>query len=513
MKKDEVNVEAQASDRPEDSEKLPEVFKHEVQEILCILCLALAPCCGTMSMGAYTTAIPNTLKSLGIDESQSAWLVGSISLANGATLLVMGSLADSIGRKNCVLIGFGGYALFTLVGGFMNSLVSLSIFRALSGIVNSLALTASYGIIGSTYVQNSRRKSRSNSIVSAGNPLGTFLGNFTGAICVQFVGSWRDVHYFMAILYGFLTVLAWFVVPKDHPFNLAKFKAVLHQLDYLGIALSTCGFTLICFSLIQANVAPAGWDTPYIIGLLVTGVVLIAGLAAWEICLPKYLQTPDQSGKLSQITPLIPIQIFNRNFVVCAITTSFTSMVFLGVLTFYTNLYFQQILGNTPILTAVKLLPMLVSGIGANYVCAMIMHLVSGQVILLVATLCYLVASIIWATMSLHRNYFLGPFWALWILVSGADLQFNVTSLVTYSSVPKSLQSSGSGLLNMFNRISGAVGLAVSSTIVAGALGAGSAQVAPDATFSAYRHAYYFAIGCSAVAVISCAFLRVGPFR
>ncbi|GME96354.1 unnamed protein product [Ambrosiozyma monospora] len=323
-------------------EKRPKVFKSDAQELLCIMTLTFAPACVSMSMGAYTVSINDTIEDLNIKGSLSTWLVGAISLANGATLILMGSLADSLGRRNCILLGYFAYAMFSLIGGFMQSLVSLCVLRALSGVLISLALTSSFGFVGATYVEGSKRKNRFNAVISAGNPLGNVVGNICGAICVQFIGSWRDCHYFYAILYTMLTILAWYCIPNDKEFNWEELKKTLKELDYVGGFLSLAGFALICFSLTQVDVTERRWHTPYIIALLVVGIVLVIAMLIWESYVPK--------------RPLIPMRIWkNTNFTLCAIIMFFDWVAFTGMFTYYTVLYLEQILKNTPILTAAKM--------------------------------------------------------------------------------------------------------------------------------------------------------------
>ncbi|ODV88285.1 hypothetical protein CANARDRAFT_193443 [[Candida] arabinofermentans NRRL YB-2248] len=493
----------QDQDRDQGLEARPACYSSALQELLCIITLTFAPACTAMTAGAYLISIDDTSNYFKLDGGSVSWLVGSINLSNGASLLFMGSLADHLGRKNSIIIGFSLYAVFSLIGGFMKNFVALCVMRALSGVFVSLSVPSAFGTLGAVYKEGSRRKNKFNSVLSAGNPLGAVVGYLGGSICCQLIGSWRSIHYFFAILYGFLTIIAVYSVPMDKKLNLKELTTVFKSLDYGGAFLSLAGVLLMCFSLTQADATEDKWHTPYIIALLVVGIVLMVGFVFYEIYVPA--------------EPLIPMKIFkNKEFSICCAVIFMSWLGFQGCFAYYACLYFEKILKNSPLLATAKFCPMFISGVLVNVFAGMTLHVIPYKYLMLLGTTCFTIAHILYATMSMSRSYWSGPFLAFIIVVVGADLTFNVGSMVTYSSVTAELQSSASGLLNTVSQLAAIIGLGISSAIVSSKnpyYGTTEELDNLHLLWYSFRCAFYFGVGCCAAGIGLSLFLDIGVFH
>jgi hypothetical protein len=91
------------------------------------LCMSSA---GAMGL---TIALPTIQDDLEMNEHDLQWIAAAYSLTNGCFLLLSGRLADVHGRKKMFLAGTIWNALWTLVGGFMNTGAGLVVTRALAG--------------------------------------------------------------------------------------------------------------------------------------------------------------------------------------------------------------------------------------------------------------------------------------------------------------------------------------------------------------------------------------------
>ncbi|GMG39387.1 unnamed protein product [Ambrosiozyma monospora] len=435
-----------------------------------------------------------------VQGSVSVWLVGSISMANGASVIIMDSLADSIGRRNCVLAGYITYAMSLFIGGFMRSLASVCIFRAISGILTCLALTASYGIVNDVYVKGSRRKNKYSSVLSIGNPLGTVVGYLFGALCVQFIGSWTACNYFLSLLYGIISVLAWYGIPKDEGFNRAEFMKLLKSADYMALFLVVCGYTLVCFSLTQVGVSKDKWKSPYIITLFSLGAIYLFCFVLWEVYAPVK-------------RPLVPMKIWmNRNFSICGIIVFIQSIAFSGIFTYYAVQYFVQLRSDSPMLAFAKLLPGFFVGITADFMSSYILHSFPAKWLMVAGLISYCFVGVIWDTMNLQRNYFAGPIWAISLLFIGQNLMWNIVCLVCYTNIRPRYQSAAAGVLSMVGVFGGVLGLSVSSAIISGTSeGYGIYSVFRDSKqlFNSYKITFYFATGCSVLALLFSFFLKL----
>src|ERR1700728_4341229 len=126
--------------------------------------------------------------------------------------VVLGGVADRIGRRPTVL----GCLVLMTVGMLMathaSGVYDLSVWRGLTGLGIGGVLAAGKGITG--WVGKARRRDVCVSFMSIGYPLGAVFG---GVIVSQLLKThdWRSVFYFGAAFTVTLIPLVWFLVPES----------------------------------------------------------------------------------------------------------------------------------------------------------------------------------------------------------------------------------------------------------------------------------------------------------
>lgn len=107
------------------------------------------------------------------------------------------------------------------------------------------------------------------------------------------------------------------------------------------------------------------------------------------------------------------------------------SLGFLGfpVFSFWIALYFQTELGYNALMTGVHMLPMVVMGLLANLVAALIQHKVSNKRIMGIGAWAYVVAFLLAAVQRTGDSYWAFSFPALCLCVIGADFEFIVANV------------------------------------------------------------------------------------
>lgn len=482
----------------QDPEQRPPIFKTAFQEYICVFLCIWAPAAASMASSTYQILLRATSDYFDVNGGKLTWSVSSVMLANGACLLLMGGIADAFGRKNAMFIGFALYAVFSLIAGFMHNFVLLSIFRGLQGAAVACSTPAAAGFLGSTY-KDSKRKNMAMSCFGIGAPVGGACGFFIGGVC-ETVLNWRAAQFFLTILFSIFAIGVLIFIPNDKKIDWNHSKKVFKSLDYFGALLSLSAFTLICFSLTNVDSTEKGWRTPYIIALLVIGVFLIFCFIMYELYIPK--------------NPLMPMQLYkNRNFCLCMIIISFCWMTFFGMLNYNAMLYFEDIRGYSSIIVACCMLTQPIAGTLVNVFAGFTMHLIPGRILMAIGCLGFTSASIIWATISIDRNYFLGPFWAFILTVVGADLIYNISNRVTLSSLDRKLQSRGAGTFNTIIQLSSAVALGFNTTIITSKYplyGTSEQNLYKQAFLDGIKYSYYFGIALSGSSLIISMFLKVG---
>ncbi|KAK7204953.1 major facilitator superfamily domain-containing protein [Myxozyma melibiosi] len=471
----------------------PPVYRSTAQEIAVTIALTFGAALASSNLGASQIALAHIGRSFDLSGAKLSWAVSAFSLSAGSFVLLLASIADHIGRKRMVLISYTWYTLWTLIGGFMKNEIVFFVFRGFQGLSGAATIPAAVGILGATYTSG-KRKNRVMATYGAGAPLGFVIGIVVGGICSQFI-SWRASFWFFAIEYALFAVVVYFLVPPDEAMDWTETKAALAKIDYIGASLSTVSLVVIVFALTQSGVASRGWGEPYVIALLVVGVVLFAVFVAWE-------------SKAAH--PLMPLYIWKYpRFALCMLIVACGFMNFLGVINYYLTLFFQDVRGASAILTTAYLIPQAVAGIIVNIIAALTLHIIPGRILMLIANLAFFGSSLLWALQPMHMSYWPMAFPAICLSVVGADLCFNVANLHTLSTVPPESQSTAAGIFNTVMQLAAAIGIAASSTAVDAAYNY-STHTGAERTYDSYKAAFWFGCGISGVGVIASVFLKVG---
>ncbi|KAK9451896.1 major facilitator superfamily-domain-containing protein [Limtongia smithiae] len=483
-----------------DPEARPPVFRSAWHEVACILTLAMAPVMNSANQGAMLLALPTISTYYGIEGAELSWTVTSYSLVTGATMLVMARIADIVGRKRTLLVGFTWYALFSLVAGFMRNNIAFDAMRGIQALGGAASPSAAVGIIGVIYPA-SRRKNKALATFAAGAPVGFTTGVVLAGICTQFIG-WQAIVFFFAILYGILAIVLYFIVPSDEPAfvrverDLRSALNLLRSLDWLGVVLSFVGLTLLIFSISQSGGTTRGWRTPYIIVLLIVSIALIALFVLWETRVKN---------------PLMPMFIWRYpGFGLCMLTVACGWLDFQGVLVYFASLTFQHIRGYSDILTTAAFLPQSLTGITINVVAAFVMDKIPGRVLMSIAMLGFLVAALLWALQPLDITYWAMTFPALAIAVVGADFAYNVGNQFSLSAVPPHLKSTAAGIFNVTTQLASSIGVAISTAIVTSKIGNDIEHQSREVLHRGYQYAYWFAVAVAALGLVASLFLKVG---
>lgn len=232
--------------------------------------------------GSITVMSSFAAKDLNMTNAQITWMNAACSLSAGALLLFFGSIADLFGRKSLFIGSMVLFSIVTLGTGFAKDGITIDVLCGILGIFSASVVPPAQGMLGTIYDKPSRRKNRAFGCFSAGNPLGFVFGTILSGLFTQ-VFNWRAGFYFIAITYFITSMVAFLCVPTDTMPKQTLNSETLKKLDLPGTGMTIAGIGMFCAALSLAGDAPNGWKTPYVLVLLLVGLLLIGGFIVWEL--------------------------------------------------------------------------------------------------------------------------------------------------------------------------------------------------------------------------------------
>jgi EmrB/QacA subfamily drug resistance transporter len=215
-------------------------------------------------------ALPTLQHDLHASPSKLQWMVDSYLLVFAGLLLVFGVLGDRFGRKRALQAGISIFGLASLGALVADSADQVIAVRAAMGVGAALIMPATLSIIANSFT--GKERSKAIAIWAALAAIGIGLGPLTGGLLLNWFG-WSSVFMVNVPFAAAALLLGIRYVPESRDPRPGSF-------DLAGAALSTAGFSLLVYAIIEA---PAhGWTSGVIVGLLSASVLLLGAFLWWE---------------------------------------------------------------------------------------------------------------------------------------------------------------------------------------------------------------------------------------
>ncbi|MCJ1422820.1 Low affinity NH4+ transporter [Sticta canariensis] len=405
---------------------------------------------------------------------QLSWYIAAYSLTVGTFILIAGRLGDIFGHKLLLVIGFSWFGFWSLIAGlsvYSHSPIFFDICRSLQGVGPAILLPNSLAVLGRTYPPG-RRKEMAFSFFGACAPGGAILGGvFSSLIAERFWWPWA--YWCMAILCCLAGGGAFFVIPPT-----PASRAGDRSFDSFGSITGVAGLVLVNVSWNQAPVV--GWHTPYVIVLLILGVILLVAFFMIEM-------------KVSQ--PLVPFKALSSKagFVLGCVALGWSSF---GIWLLYLVQFLQVLRNVTPLESAAQFVPCAIVGFIAALVTGFLLSRVRTSYIMAVAMTSFCVGIILPATMPIEQTYWIQTFLSLIITVWGMDMSFPAATILLSNLVPKGQQGVAASLVATVVNYSISIGLGIAGTVESH-VSEGGKEV-----LRGYRGAWYAGIGLSGLGVL-----------
>jgi EmrB/QacA subfamily drug resistance transporter len=437
-------------------------------------------------------ALPSMHESLGATDSQIEWVVAAFILAFALGLLPFGRLGDIFGRTRMFLIGVASFTAASALCGLAPNIEFLILARVIQGLAGAMMTPQVLAIATVTFPPHERGQAFSLFGLSAG--LASVCGPILGGILVSanlFGMEWQPI-FLVNIPIGISAVIVgWFLIPR------LPGHAGLKN-DFVGIALFGLAILAVVFPIIEGRAY--GWPL-WVFGMMLGGLVLMAAFVVWT----------RGRAKAGEPQLLNYDLITNRQFMFGAfVTTIFASgipgMFMVISLLLQGGFGFTPLesgLTNTPFSVGVLIASVIAGRFGSRFLRARLAT--SGALLVLgIGWLHFYIAGV---TDSIDHWAFLMP-----LLIAGIGLGLGFSSLfqLVLANVPPRDAGAGSGALQAFQQVGGALGVAFIGEIFFGNLGRALAAGAPQhaAFASAASLALWYVVGSFALVFLAARFFR-----
>lgn len=265
--------------------------------------------------------------------SLMSWIFTAYLLTMAVTTPIFGKISDLYGRKPVFLYGSLIFLVGSLLCGLSQNMTQLIIFRAIQGIGAGAVIPVTFTIVGDIY--NLEERGKIQGMISSVWGISSLIGPLLGGYFVDYL-SWHWIFVFN-VPFGLLSI--WLI------FRYFKEERITREvsIDYGGAALFTVGMTALLFALAVGGGESYSWTSPFMLGLMIGSVVLLAAFLVVESRVKE---------------PMLPLHLFKiRDITVSTVANILVSALIIG-LTTYLPLWIQGVRGGNATLSGLTLAPM-----------------------------------------------------------------------------------------------------------------------------------------------------------
>ena len=400
-------------------------------------------------------ALPSAASDLGISDADRQWAITAYTLAFGGLLLLGGRVADYVGRKRTLVIALVGFAATSALGGAATSGSMLFAARAAQGAFGALLAPAALSLVTVMFTAP-RERARAFSVFGAVSGAGGAIGLLAGGALTEYL-DWRWCLYVNAPIAVVAAVLALRLVPESRAHGSTR-------LDVPGAVLVTGGLVALVYAFTQAAKQTTGADgLPTTVGWGDPTVVALFAVAAAALIGFVVLETRVKN-------PLLPMRVvLDRNR-----GGSYLVFLLLGAGLFamflFMTLYFQVVLGWSPLRTGFGFLPFALAVVAAAGLVARLLPRVGPRPLLVTGLAMASVGMLLLTRTTPESSYATTVLPSALIIGAGLAMVFVPASSTALIGVKDHDAGVASAVLSTAQQVGGSLGLALLNTVVISAV-------------------------------------------
>jgi EmrB/QacA subfamily drug resistance transporter len=415
-------------------------------------------------------ALPSIQRGLHFSQADLQWVVNIYVLMFGGFLLLGGRAGDLFGRRRLFIIGLVGFSLASLAGGLAQSAGWLVAARGIQGLGAAIIAPVTLAIVGSTFAEGAQRNKAVGifgALAGVGGAAGVLLG---GILTTDF--GWRWV-LFVNVPIGLLAAVA---APRFIPAD--RLPEGRGGFDLLGATTITAGLLSLVYGVVKAP--ENGWGSTTTLGFLGAAALLILAFIVVE---------------LRSSAPLVRLGIFKTRNVTVADVASMLGGSGAFATFYFLSLYLQVVLRYSALQAGVRFLPFALTVIVAAGLTSRLVTRLGYKYVMVVGLVVTAAGLALLTQIRADGVYGTDVLPAMIIIAFGFGMFLLSAQIASVTGVRPSEIGLASGLVNAFQQIGRAVGLAalisISTTEFNGVLKTAHTPAAyPTALVSGFQHAF-----------------------
>ncbi|KAI4235062.1 MAG: hypothetical protein LQ349_003410 [Xanthoria aureola] len=317
----------------------PQRSKGKTTLIMLALCIAVF--LAALDTTIITTAIPTIAVRFNASAADYTWIGSAYLLAAASSTPIWGKFSDIWGRKPILLVANIVFLVASLIAALSINVKMLLAGRAIQGIGGGGLIILANICISDLF--SMRERGKYFGMIGGVWGLASALGPILGGVFTEKV-SWRWCFYVNLPFDGiaFIIILMYLDIETPKTPFLAGIKAI----DWLGSITIASGTIMFLLGLEYGGISYP-WTSATVLCLIIFGLVVIAlfFLNEWKLA----------------IYPVMPLRLFKYRSNVASLLVCFCHGATFIAGAFFLPLYFQAVLGASPILSGVYTFPFVIT--------------------------------------------------------------------------------------------------------------------------------------------------------
>lgn len=362
------------------------------------------------------------------------WVVSAYMVAEMAGMPIFGKLSDMYGRKRFFIFGLIVFIAGSALCGTADSILELSIYRAIQGIGGGALIPIAFTIVFDIFPIEKRGKM--GGLFGAVFGLSSIFGPLLGAFITDHL-SWQW-NFYINLPLGVLALILIVLFYKESPAHQNQ------RIDWWGAALLVGAVICLMFAL-ELGGQKYSWDSVVIIGLF----------SGFIVCLALFLYVETKASD-----PIISFNMFtNRLFAGSVLVALFYGAAFMAA-TVYIPIFVQGVYGGSATNSGMILLPMMVGSVVTAQVGGFLATKTSYRNVMFLSAIILIAGFLLLSTVGPDTNRWLLTLYMI-VVGFGVGFSFSVLGMSAIHHFDITQRGSASSTSNFIRSLGMTVGITV----------------------------------------------------